>query len=121
MRITNAGAVQKETVSAPYSRLKDAIAEALVRKGYLTASRVRGKKVRKTLECTLAYDEHGVHRVRGVKRVSKPGRRVYTSVEDIHPVKFGTGALMLSTPAGILTGEEAKKRNVGGEQLFIIW
>jgi small subunit ribosomal protein S8 len=56
-----------------------------------------------------------------VKRISKPGRRLYTKVADIHRVKFGQGKLILSTPAGILTNDEARAANVGGEQLFIIW
>jgi len=56
-----------------------------------------------------------------VKRISKPGRRLYTKVTDIHPVKFGQGHIILSTPAGIVTGEEARAQKVGGEQLFIIW
>lgn len=121
VRITNAGAVRKEVVSAPYSKLKDAVAETLVRAGYLTSTRVRGKKARKVLECSLAYGVDGTHRVGGVQRVSKPGRRVYAAASDIHPIKFGRGTLVLSTPEGVLTGEEARKRNVGGEQLFIIW
>jgi ribosomal protein S8 len=80
-----------------------------------------GKEVQeKTLEVTLSY-ENGKHRISGVKRVSKPGRRLYTKVTDIHPVKFGKGHMILSTPAGILTGEEAKQEKVGGEQLFMIW
>jgi small subunit ribosomal protein S8 len=65
--------------------------------------------------------ENNEHRILGVKRVSKPGRRLYTKVSDLHPVKFGRGHLILSTPAGILTNTEAKEKKVGGEQLFIIW
>lgn len=119
-QLKNAGAVRKETVSVPYSKLKAAVADALVRSGYVTSAAKRGKKVRKTLDVELKYAD-GVHAIAGVKRVSKPGRRVYVGATDIHPVKFGAGALILSTPEGILTGEEARKKRVGGEQLFIIW
>lgn len=113
--------VGKDTVSVPYSKLRHSIAEKLVDAGYIEAADTKGKEVQqKTLEVKLRY-ENGSHRINGVKRVSKPGRRLYTKVADLHPVKFGKGHLILSTPAGILTGEEAKEKKVGGEQLFIIW
>ena len=120
IRLKNAGAVGKAGVSVPYSKLRHAVANKLVEAGYLVAAKQEGKKVEKTLEVTLKY-EHGRHKIIGVKRVSKPGRRLYTKVASIHPVKFGQGHMILSTPAGILTNVEAKAQNVGGEQLFIIW
>lgn len=121
IRLKNAGAVNKETISVPYSKLRHAVADKLVDAGYLTSVGTAGKKVQeKTLEVTLGYTD-GAHNIRGVKRISKPGRRLYTKVADIHPVKFGQGHLILSTPAGIVTGEEAREKKVGGEQLFIIW
>lgn len=121
IRLKNAGAVKKDTVSVPYSKLRHSIADKLVEAGYLVAASTKGKEVQsKTLEVTLKY-EHGAHRINGVKRVSKPGRRLYTKVADLHPIKFGRGHLILSTPAGILTNEEAQAKKVGGEQLFIIW
>ena len=121
IRLKNAGAVGKETVSVPYSKLRHSVLNKLVDAGYVEAAAEQGKAVQeKTLEVTLRY-ENGAHRINGVKRISKPGRRLYTKVADIHPVKFGKGHLILSTPAGILTGEEAKEQKMGGEQLFIIW
>ncbi len=121
IRLKNAGAVQKATVSVPYSKLRHSVAKKLVDAGYITAATEQGKRVQdKTLEVTLKYED-GSHKIRGVKRVSKPGRRLYTKVTDIHPVKFGQGHMILSTPAGILTNVEAKEKKVGGEQLFIIW
>lgn len=121
IRLKNAGMVGKETVSVPYSKLRHSIADKLVEAGYVASAATAGKKVQeKTLEVTLSY-ENGTHRINGVKRVSKPGRRLYTKVADIHPIKFGRGHMILSTPAGILTNEEAKEKKVGGEQLFIIW
>ncbi len=121
IRLKNAGAVKKDTVSVPYSKLRHSILNKLAEAGYIEAATEKGKQVQeKTLEVTLRY-ENGAHRINGVKRVSKPGRRLYTKVTDIHPVKFGKGHMILSTPAGILTNEEAKEKKVGGEQLFIIW
>jgi small subunit ribosomal protein S8 len=119
-RLKNAGAVKKEQVEIPYSLMKHAVADKLVATGYLTSAKMQGKKVKKTLVVSLAY-EHGRSMIRDVKRISKPGRRLYASVHEIVPVKFGKGKLVLSTPEGILTGEEAKAKNVGGEQLFKIW
>jgi small subunit ribosomal protein S8 len=120
IRLKNAGAVGKKEVSLPYSKLKHAVADKLVAAGYIEKAEQQGKKVQKTLAVTLKY-ENGKHRISGVKRISKPGRRLYTKVADIHRVKFGHGHMILSTPAGILTNDEAKVANVGGEQLFIIW
>ena len=120
VRLVNAGAVRKEEVSVPYSKLKAAIADTLVSAGYLKSAAKRGKKVKKTLDVALAYED-GAHRIRGVKRISKPGRRMYIGAESIHPIKFGKGKLILSTPKGVLTGEDAHKQRIGGEQLFIIW
>jgi small subunit ribosomal protein S8 len=121
IQLKNAGAVGKKNVTIPYSKLRQAVADKLVLAGYIETAAAKGKTVaEKKLEVTLKY-ENGTHRIRGVKRVSKPGRRLYTKVADIHPVKFGQGHLILSTPAGILTNDEARTQNVGGEQLFIIW
>lgn len=120
IRLTNASAVGKQTVDLPYSRLKHAIADALVASGYLKSAVQKGKTLKKTLTVGLIYTD-GKARIRGVKRISKPGRRLYTGTNNIRSVKFGRGKLVLSTPKGILTGEQAKKENVGGEQLFSIW
>jgi small subunit ribosomal protein S8 len=121
IQLKNAGMVGKKEVSIPYSKLKHAIAEKLQDAGYIEAASKRGRKVKKTLDVTLKYSENGKHLIRGVKRMSKPGRRMYLGVSDIYPVKFGKGKRILTTPAGILTGEEAEKAKVGGEELFIIW
>lgn len=121
IRLKNAGVVGHETVSVPYSNLRHAIADKLVAAGYIESATVKGKTAQtKTLEVTLKYEDKK-HRISGVKRISKPGRRLYTKVADIHRVKFGQGHMILSTPAGILTNDEARQQNVGGEQLFMIW
>jgi small subunit ribosomal protein S8 len=121
IQLKNAGMVRKSTVSIPYSKLKAAIGDKLAEAGFVAGVAKHGKKVKKTLDITLKYDADGSHQIQGVKRVSKPGRRLYLSVSEIFPVKFGRGKRILSTPLGILTGEEAKEKNVGGEELFIIW
>lgn len=121
IQIKNAGMVGKKKIDVPYSKLKHAVADKLVAAGFITRAEKHGKKVKKTLEVELKYDAGGAHHIQGVQRVSKPGRRLYVGVAGIFPVKFGRGKRILSTPAGILTGEEAKEKNVGGEELFIIW
>jgi small subunit ribosomal protein S8 len=121
IQLKNAGMVKKETIALPYSKLKHAIADKLVAEGYLTAAEKKGEVVGAKLHLTLTYDATGAHRISGVKRISKPGRRLYIKSTDIYPIKFGQGRIILSTPAGILTGEEARAQHVGGEQLFTIW
>lgn len=120
VQLMNAGAVRKGAVSVPYSKLKAAVADTLVQVGYLKSAAKRGKKIRKMLDVELVYQGEKPM-IRGVQRISKPGRRMYVGAAGIHPVKFGMGKLILSTPKGIITGEEARKQRVGGEQLFIIW
>jgi len=120
-RLVNAGAVKHAVVSLPFSNLKLAIAEKLKDAGYVEGAEKKGKKVKKTLDVTLKYTSAGMHRINGVKRISKPGRRLYRAVHEITPVRYGKGALILSTPKGILTDKEARKANVGGEAMFEIW
>ena len=81
----------------------------------------KGKKVRKTLDVMLKYVEKGVPVIHGARRISKPGRRVYKKAHEIMPVRYGHGALLLSTPKGVMTDKEARKEKVGGEALFEIW
>lgn len=121
VRLKNAGAVKKPAVSIPFSSFKLAIAEKLRDAGYITGIEKKGKKVRKTLDVVLKYDEAGVSVIRGARRISKPGRRMYRSVHEIVPVRYGHGSLILSTPNGIKTDKEARKEKVGGEALFEIW
>ena len=121
IRLTNAGAVKKESVSIPFSMFKLAIAEKLKETGWVKQVEKKGKKVKKTLDITLKYTETGSPVIQGAKRVSKPGRRLYRSVSEIIPIHYGHGALILSTPKGVMTDKEAKKERVGGEALFEIW
>jgi small subunit ribosomal protein S8 len=120
IQLKNAGMVGKKEVSLPYSKLKHAVADVLVKEGFIANVAAEGKDIKKSLVATLKYDA-GAHCINGVQRISKPGRRLYVKATEIYPVKFGKGRMILSTPHGILTGEEARAKNVGGEQLFIVW
>lgn len=120
-RLTNAGAVKHAVVSVPFSTFKMAIAEKLKEAGYVQAIEKKGKKVKKTLDIMLKYNIAGEHVIQGVRRISKPGRRMYKRAGEITRVRYGHGALILSTPQGIKTDKEARKENLGGEALFEIW
>ncbi len=117
-RLKNASAVRRERVVVPFSKMKEAIAEVLSKAGYVgeVSHTAAG-----SLQIELSYREDGRPTISDAERISKPSRRLYTGSQDIHPVKRGHGLLVLSTPAGILTGEEARKKHVGGETLFKIW
>ena len=121
IRIKNAGAVDHKTVNIPYSNVKSAIADTLQKQGYIGSVSKKGRKITKILEIELVYINDNTAKIKGVKRISKPSRRVYLGVKDIKPVLNGSGTLILSTPKGIMTGENAKKDLVGGEVLFKIW
>lgn len=120
IRLQNAGMVGKEHVSLPYSAHLDHIARKLRELGYVANVETSTKKG-KMLDVTLAFDERGNSKIHGVKRISKPGRRLYTSAKTAHGVKNGTGARIISTPKGILSDREARKVKAGGEDLFEIW
>jgi len=118
--IKNAGASKLSTVTVPHSRLTLSVADLLLSEGYITSVSKKGKKVKKFIEIGVRYDA-GMPRVHGVKRVSKPSRRVYVGVSDIKSVRQGHGMLVLSTPKGIMKDVDARKEHVGGEALFMIW
>jgi len=120
IRLKNAGAIGNPKVTLPHSKHIEAIATKLKELGFVERVDV-SKKAPATLEVTLAYTEGGEHKIKGVKRVSKPGRRLYVSSKDAHNVKNGLGARVISTPRGILTDSEARKVKAGGEDLFEIW
>ncbi len=121
IRIKNAGMVGKPSIKVPYSKMKHAIAEALERSGFVNKVEKEGKGVKKTLIIELSYTESGTPKVKDVKRVSKPGRRLYRKLNEIYPVRYGKGIAMYTTPLGVLTDKEAKEKKVGGEILFEIY
>ncbi len=119
--IKNGSMVSKKTVSVPFSKMKHAIAECLKDNGFVGGvSKKTLKNNIPVLEIDLLYTgaEPKVH---DVKRVSKPSRRVYMGVHDIRTIKNGHGITVLSTPKGILADKQARKEQVGGEALFMIW
>ena len=119
IRLKNASSVGHTHVSVPFSAMKAAVAEVLAREGYVGEVKEKNKNSR-ALDIELKYTNNRPA-ISGTKRISKPSRRMYTGVHDIHPVKRGYGLLILSTPNGILSGKEAKAKKVGGEILFEIW
>jgi len=124
IRIQNAQAVNKGHVLIPFSRLKFKIANVLKEAGYIGGVEKRKKKIKKTIrdfmELSLKYDD-GRGAIDGIKIVSKPSRRMYVGAKDIKPVQSGYGVAIISTPTGIMTSREARKKNVGGEVMFEIW
>ena len=118
-RIRNALMAKHETVEIPASNTKKAIANILLQEGYIADIKVE-EGVQGTIVITLKYD--GQNKViTGLKRVSKPGLRVYVGTEEIPQVLGGLGIAILSTSKGILTGKEAKKAHQGGEVLAYVW
>jgi len=124
IRLQNAAMIGKADVILPFSEHLLAIAKKLKELGFLARVSVEAKGdsiVAKDIHVALSYNEQGVAKLRGVKRVSKPGRRLYAPSTAAHRVKGGTGSRILSSSLGILTDAEARKSNVGGEDLFEIW
>lgn len=119
--LKNAGGAKKKVVSVPFSNMKMEIAKKLLACGYIASYEKQTKKKGVFIDIGLVYDVAGAHAIHDVQRVSKPSKRVYASVKEIRPFKNGIGKVVLSTPKGILTDEEAKKEMVGGEVLFNIW
>lgn len=121
IRIKNAGNTKKESVLVPFSKTKLAIAELLSDKGYLGAVTKKNKGNAKFLNVELLYGGDGRPTVSGVKRISKPSRRLYEKSKDIRKFRRGFGISVFSTPKGIMADMDAKKNNLGGEFLFNIW
>lgn len=118
--IKNGNFAEKESVLVPYSNIKNSIAELLVREKYISSVSKKVRKGTPMLEIGLLYVDNRP-KIKGVERVSKSSRRVYTGVKSIKPTLSGFGLSVLSTPKGILTDKEARKEMVGGEILFKIW
>ena len=119
IRLRNALGARKESVVVPSSIMTRSLADLLSKEGYIGEVDKRAKKTN-SITITLNYKD-GHPCILGAKRISKPSRRMYMGVRDIKPVKRGYGLLVLSTPAGIMTGKQAQEKRVGGEALFEIW
>jgi small subunit ribosomal protein S8 len=120
-RIRNAIHARKDRVDVPWSRLKEAVAKVLQAEGFIGEFSVLTEDQKATLRLWLKYDAKGQSIVRGLKRISKPGRRVYVNAEQIPLVQNGLGINLLSTSRGILVDREARKSHVGGEILCSVW
>lgn len=118
--IKNASLAKKDTVSFPYSKLKESIVSCLKKEGFVNEFSKKNKKGKEVIEVALVYSGRNP-KIQEVRRISKQSKRVYLGMKEIFPVRNGTGLLILSTPKGILSGKEARKSQVGGEALFKIW
>ncbi len=120
-RLRNANSAYHETVSMPHSKLKSHIADILKSEGYIASWKVEEAKVGKTLTLSLKFGPNRERSIAGIKRVSKPGLRVYAKSTELPRVLGGLGVAILSTSSGLLTDRQASKKGVGGEVLAYVW
>ncbi len=120
-RIRNGNKSKAKIVDIPKSKMKLAIAEILYNEGYITSYEELENDTQGVIRVTLKYDEKGNKVIAGLKRISKPGLRIYASKEELPKVLNGLGIAIISTPKGIMTDKDARKNNVGGEVLAYVW
>ena len=120
-RLRNASKAQHESLSVPYSKLKGTIADILKAEGYIDSYKVEDAKVGKSLVVNLKYGVNREASIAGIKRVSKPGLRVYAKSTELPKVLGGLGVAILSTSSGLLTDRQAAKKGVGWEVLAYVW
>ncbi len=120
-RLRNANSAYHDSVAMPYSKIKAGIAEILKQEGYIASWKVEDAEVGKTLTLTLKYGPTRERSIAGVRRVSKPGLRVYAKSTALPRVLGGLGIAILSTSSGLLTDRQAAKKGVGGEVLAYVW
>ena len=120
-RIRNANSAKHDTVQIPASNIKKSIAQILVDEGYIKSFKVIEDGKQGVIEIALKYGPNKSQVITGLRRVSKPGLRIYSNGEDMPKVQNGLGIVILSTSKGIMTDKDARKANVGGEVLAYIW
>lgn len=120
-RLRNANSAHHDSVSMPYSKLKAGIAEILDKEGYIASFKVEDAEVGKTLTLELKFGPNRERALSGVRRISKPGLRVYAKSTNLPQVLGGLGVAILSTSSGLMTDRQAKDKGVGGEVLAYIW
>ncbi len=121
-RIRNANTAKHDTVDVPASKMKMAIADILLNEGYVKAVDIVEDGTVKTIHITLKYGKDKNEKIiTGIKRISKPGLRIYADVENLPKVLNGLGVAIISTNKGVLTDKQARKENVGGEVLAFVW
>ncbi len=120
-RVRNAAQARHTTVDIPFSKIKLALAKILEQEGYISGFDVNENGNRKLLRVQLKYDHNRQPVVNGLRRLSRPGLRVYAGMHDIPRVRGGMGTVVVSTNRGIMTGREARRRHLGGELIAEIW
>ena len=120
-RIRNANSAKHEIVDIPASNMKKAIAQILLDEGYIASYKVIEDDKQGVIRVTLKYGENKSQVITGLRRVSKPGLRIYSNVEDMPKVMKGLGIAIISTSKGVMTDKDARKANVGGEVLAFVW
>jgi small subunit ribosomal protein S8 len=120
-RIRNAGMARKPDLVMPSTKVLVAISAILKAEGYISDYEVIEKRPQNQLKITLSYGPDRKHVIREIKRVSKPGLRVYAGKDQLPRVRSGLGIAIVSTPEGVLTGYEARRRGIGGEVLCTVW
>ncbi len=120
-RIRNANAAKHESVSIPASNMKKAICQILLDEGYIKEMKVEDDGLQGNIVVTLKYGENKTRIIQGLKRISKPGLRIYAGVEDMPRVRKGLGTAIVSTSKGVMTDKQARKLGVGGEVLAYVW
>lgn len=120
-RIRNANSAKHESVEIPASNLKKAIAQILLDEGFIKAYDIIDDGKQGTIKVTLKYGENKQRIIQGLRRVSKPGLRIYAASADLPKVKNGLGIAIVSTSKGLMTDKAARKQNIGGEVLAFIW
>lgn len=120
-RIRNANSKKFKTVDVPKSNIKKAIAEILLNEGYIKSYEDIENETQGILRISLKYDEKGKRVISGLKRISKPGLRIYASKEELPKVLNGLGIAIISTPKGLMTDRAARQNSVGGEVLAYVW
>ena len=120
-RIRNASCAKHPSVDVPASNLKKAICQILVDEGYIKSVQLIEDSKQGTLRLTLKYQDNGQPVIAGLRRVSKPGLRIYTNCEDMPRVMRGLGTAIISTSKGVMTDKAARAANVGGEVLAFVW
>ena len=120
-RIRNASSAKHDTVDVPASNMKKSITQILLDEGYIKGMQVIEDNKQGIIRITLKYDADKKSAISGLRRVSKPGLRIYTSCEKMPRVLKGLGIAIVSTPKGVMTDKQARKDNVGGEVLAFVW
>jgi small subunit ribosomal protein S8 len=120
-RVRNAVRIERPHVEMPSSKVKRGVAEVLKREGYIWDFQVEQQEPVEQLRLELKYGPNGERVIRHIKRISRPGRRVYSKAKDLRPVLNGLGISVISTSRGVISDREARQRNVGGEVLCEVW